>query len=723
MKKKILLTPIALVASMLVSGVYAQDRELSPVTVTGQQDGYIVNSTSSATRTDTPIEQIPQTIVVVPKKLIEDQGSTTLADAVKSVSNIQEHDQRDISTATSFKIRGFNAGVTVDGVAVPGFFANQEPVININQVDVIKGPTGSLYGGSQSTGYDNVGGSIAITSKAPEKTAHNEAGFRVGSYNHRAAFADINQPINDQLGIRLVAQVQDADSETQRVTSKQTFIAPSISLRPNKDSDLTLRLRHVETEYLDSVGLNKTTMLSGPRDGILTAEGMPKSNIKSDTANLQWKQKLDDVWGWGLTLAHTKTNYDSYGIFGGAAARQVQEMNSTVFSPYLTAKFKTQNVRHKVIAGYEYDKTNDNGSIIANNTQYLSALARLPAYTSYVAPFTAWDLGGATVPSDPYNKIDSKTNSIYLQDQIDYGRFHFLLGLRHTRVDLNTSYDAASDPNSFYRIGYVLYTLSQFDPNPANRLPGNPYPNSSHNTQTTSSKTLPRIGVVYDLTSSIGIFSGYGEGMRLPSSGTYREPIKPSMSKQTEVGFKLKNWNGVYGTLAWYDLTRTNVSATCADVAVYACQVGKQNSKGVDLDLRWVMTNQLTGLFGYSNQNAKTLEDSQNSSNVGKPIYGVPDTTYRLGAQYDIRSGDLAGLGFGGGLRYHSKLPVNSSSNPDTGAVTLYDATVSYRVKDVKLGLAVNNLFDKKYFVPASVSGNYYPGLRRTVMLTSSLSF
>ena len=685
---------------MLVSGVYAQDKELSPVTVTGSQDGYIVNSTSSATRTDTPIEQIPQTIVVVPKKLIEDQGSTTLADAVKSVSNIQEHDQRDISTATSFKIRGFNAGVTVDGVAVPGFFANQEPVININQIDVIKGPTGSLYGGSQSTGYDNVGGSIAITSKAPEKTAHNEAGFRVGSYNHRAAFADINQPINDQLGIRLVTQVQDADSETNRVTSKQTFIAPSISLRPNKDSDLTLRLRHVETEYLDSVGLNKTTMLSGPRDGILTAEGMPKSNIKSDTANLQWKQKLDDVWGWGLTLAHTKTNYDSYGIFGGAAARQVQEMKSTVFSPYVTAKFKTQDMQHKVIAGYEYDKTEDKGSIIANNTQYAFALLGFPTYTSYATPFTAWDLGGATVPADPYNKINGETNSVYLQDQIDYGRFHFLLGLKHTRVDLNTSYDAVRDPNSFYNLGGGLL-----------------YPNNSHNTQTTSNKTLPRVGVVYDLTNSIGLFSGYGEGMRLPSSGTYREPIKPSMSKQAEIGLKLKNWNNLYGTFAWYDLTRTNVPATCDEV--YACQVGKQNSKGVDLDLRWVITSQLTGLLGYSNQDAKIVE---NATNVGKSLAGVPDTTYRLGAQYDIRAGELAGFGVGGGLRYHSKLPVNASNSAYTESVTVYDASISYRVKDVKLGLVVNNLLDKKYFVPSSV-GNYYPGLRRTVMLTSSLSF
>jgi iron complex outermembrane recepter protein len=696
MKKKILLTPIALVASMLVSGVYAQDKVLSPVTVTGSQDGYIVNSTSSATRTDTPIEQIPQTVVVVPKKLIEDQGSTTLADAVKSVSNIQEHDQRDISTSTSFKIRGFNAGVTVDGVAVPGFFANQEPVININQVDVIKGPTGSLYGGSQSTGYDNVGGSIAITSKAPEKTAHNEAGFRVGSYNHKAAFADINQPINDQLGVRLVTQVQDADSETNRVTSKQTFIAPSISLRPNKDSDLTLRLRHIETEYLDSVGLDSPTR---PRDAILTAEGMPKSKIKSDSVNLQWKQNIDDVWGWGFTLAETKTNYDGYGIFFSSAARQVQEMKSTVFSPYVTAKFKTQDMQHKVIAGYEYDKTKDDGSILANNLQYVSNLFGSPIYTSYVAPFATWNLGGATVPSDPYNKINSETNSVYLQDQIDYGRYHFLFGLKHTRVDLNTSYDAVRDPNSFYSLSLA--------------------PNNSHNTQTAANKTLPRIGVVYDLTNSVGLFSGYGEGMRVPSSGTYREPIKPSMSKQTEVGVKLKNWNGLYGTFAWYDLTRTNVPANCGPGNVYACQVGKQNSKGVDLDLRWVVTNQLTGLLGYSNQDAKIVE---NATNVGKSLTGVPDTTYRLGAQYDIRAGELAGLGVGGGLRYHSKLPVDASNSAYTESVTVYDASISYRVKGVKLGLVVNNLLDKKYFVPSSV-GNYYPGLRRTVMLTSSLSF
>jgi iron complex outermembrane receptor protein len=619
--------------------------------------------------------------------LIEDQGSTTLADAVKSVSNIQEHDQRDISTATSFKIRGFNAGVTVDGVAVPGFFANQEPVININQVDVIKGPTGSLYGGSQSVGYDNVGGSIAITSKAPEKTAHNEAGFRVGSYNHKAAFADINQPINDQLGIRLVAQVQDMDSETQRVTSKQTFIAPSISLRPNKDSNLTLRLRHVETEYLDSVGLDSPTR---PRDGILTAEGMPKSNIKSDTVNLQWTQKLDDVWGWGFTLAETKTNYDSYGIFLSSAARQVEEMKSTVFSPYLTAKFKTQDIQHKVIAGYEHDKTKDVASIYFADTLAYYGIGT--SYTSYSGPYQSW-VEDYPTPADPFNKINSTTNSFYLQDQVDYGRFHLLGGIKSSRVQLHDVY--ANDP----LIGIM---------------------SAGHDAKTIASKTLPRIGAVYDVTTAVGIFSGYGEGMRVPTSGSYQTAIKPEMSKQTEFGLKLKNWNGLYGTFAWYDLTRTNVPVTCN--TFYACQVGKQNSKGVDLDLRWVVTKELTGLLGYSNQDAKTIEDTQTPANVGKSIKGVPDVTYRLGAQYDIRAGELAGLGIGGGLRYHSKLPVNASNSAYTESVTVYDASVSYRVKDVKLGLVVNNLLDKKYFVPSSV-GNYYPGLRRTVMLTSSLSF
>lgn len=700
MKKKILLTPIALVASTLVSGVYAQDRELSPVTVTGSRDGYIVNSTSSATRTDTPIEQIPQTVVVVPKKLIEDQGSTTLADAVKSVSNIQERDQRDLNTtigANSFRIRGFQAGVTVDGVAVPGFFANQEPVININQIDVIKGPTGSLYGGSQSTGYDNVGGSIAITSNAPEKTAHNEAGFRVGSYNHRAAFADINQPINDQLGIRLVAQVQDADSETDRVTSKQTFIAPSISLRPNKDSELILRLRHMKSDYLSmQSGLPAAAKNANLRNAIVTAEGMPKSKIKSDTTNLQWVQKLDEVWGWGFTFAKTNTNYDASGIFLGNTSKHIEKMESTVVSPYVTAKFNTEAAQHKLIAGYESDSTKDNASIYFSHT--LAYIGAGNTY-SYTTPYSAW-VDDYIPASMPLTRIDSKVESFYLQDQIDYGRLHLQVGIKESKTKINERWmgDALSGVLS-----------------PA-----------AYNQTNSTSKILPRLGGVYDLSSNLGVFAGYGEGLRLSVGGSYQDPIKPEMSKQTEVGLKFKNWNGIYGTLAWFDLTRTNVPGQCTN-QLFACQVGKQNSTGVDLDLRWRVTSQLTALFGFSNQDAKTVEDTKNTNNIGKQIRGVPETTYRLGVQHDIRSGDFSAIGVGGGARYHSKLPVNSQNTAFTDSATLYDAHVSYTMKDVKFALVVNNLLDKKYWIPSSANGAtdtfYFPALRRTVMFTSSLSF
>lgn len=662
--------------------------EMPVIEVIGRRgSGYVVESTASATRTDTPIEHIPQSIVVVPHKLIDDQGASTIADITRNVSNVQAFDQRDVSTVTSFKIRGFNAGVSVDGVATQGFFANLEPVWNIEQVDVIKGPTGSLYSGSQTTGSDSAGGALAITSKAPEKTARREVGMRVGSYSDQAAFFDLNQPLNDQVSLRLVGQVQDAESETDRLTSQQSFFAPSISWQPNADSKLTLRLRHSENEFLDYIGLPDQTY---PRNQILMAEGQPKSTLEIDSANLQWTQRLNEIWSWGMTLAHNQTEFDGRGIFFNEAALQKEDMTSTTFSPFITASFDTGSLKHTGIAGFEYVKSEDEGYIALDPTSLFNCFFLATcSYTRYSGPYAPW-VAPAT-PTSPYNTVSSRTSAAYLQDQIDFDRFHVQLGLRHAEIKLHDTY--ANDPNAL-----------------------TPY----YDRRSTNSKTVPRVGAVVDLASKVSAFVGYGETFRMPMYGSYTSPIKPEEAEQTEVGLRISNLHGVTASLAWFDLTRRNIPAN--DMLGLTYQVGKQNSKGVDLDLVWQASRELSLLANFSNQEATTEENQYSPASVGKMLLGIPETTARLAARYDYHQGPLAGLGLGIGVRHHSRLAGNSSNTFFTPEATLYDAQVSYRMKSIKLNLAVNNLFDKQYFVPSTQS-QVMPAPGRTAMLSASLAF
>jgi iron complex outermembrane receptor protein len=690
------------------------------ITVTADRiDGYVVPQSSMATKTDTPIENIPQTVVVVPRQVIEDQGATKLSDVTSNVSNVQHFDQRDFSTVTSFKIRGFNAAVVVDGVASPGYFSNLEPVYNMEQVDVVKGPGGALYSTSQSTGADSVGGMIGITTKAPGPDARRQVGVRTGSYKDSAYFADLNQPINEMLGVRLVVQKQSADSETDRVSSGQTFIAPSIALNIDRDRKFVLRLKRVENEWYDSVGLPTQT---AARNGNLTAEGIPKSTMNADSINAHYTQRLNDTWKFDFVVAETRAKFDQRAMFylapsGAESARLNSDMKTNFISPSLTAKFDVGTSKHTLLLGAEQVKTRDHGSVVSNSTLVTTGLsapyASLPAwaacsfgptfslgntlctYNRYSAPYAAWV--EPTAPADPYNKISSTTNAIYVQDQIDIGQWHLQAGLRYAQTGLSDYYNQP---------GFT-----------------------SHDRTTRLNKVLPRFGAVYDLTPKASIFAGYGQGMKVPMGGTYQQPIKAEESEQTEFGVRLMDWYGVSATLAWFDLTRTNVPTPCGS---YTCQVGKQNSKGIDLNLAWKASQSMTVLAGLSDQKAITVENQNNVPSVGKLLQNVPAQTARLALRYNVRGGDFAGLGFGLGLRHHSKLAADSSNTNFTPAATVYDSQVSYRMKAVSLNLAINNLLDKKYVVPSSQSSSagpssagplYFPAPRRTVMLTATMDF
>lgn len=704
-------TAIATLIGSCFSSAFAQEAaQLGTIDVRAAREyDYVVKSVSAGTRTDTPVEHIPQSIVSVPRAMIEDQGSRTLSDVLRNVSNVSLVDARDANNVV-FKIRGFHSATVVDGVAMKGNFTNHESLVNVEQVDVVKGPSGALFGGQGVGGYETTGGIVAITTVEPSQEVVRKLGFKLGSHGEKGTNFDVNQPLSPVLAFRMTGEWSDSDSETERVFFKKRALFPSLAWTPSADTKLVLRLRYLDNTTLDYSGLPtngtlNTATYTLPRRTNIAATHLPDTTNSSKGVNLQWQQRVNEIWSFSLLTAYNEVKLDQRGTwlvdstsmmgcmdFGSATptinalcgARMWAHLKTSTVSPSLTGKLQFGEAKHTVNLGFDYENTRDNEFMIYSNGIGVVSFDNVDL-TNPVYP--AWSEPVAPTTPDQRNRYLSKV--AYIQDQIDVGNWHFLGSLRHSQIKVN-------DINPSWGINNV----------------------------SDNSRTTPRVGAVYEFTPRISIFAGYGEGMKVPAFSIFSTPPKPEESAQTEVGIRLKDLAGVTATLAWFDLTRKNVAIGDPANPGFSIQAGKQRSKGVDLDLRWQASPAWAWIAAFTSQTAEITEDS-NATLVGKQLFNVPEQSARLATRYDFRSGDLTGLGLGLGVTHHSRLPGNSTNTFFTPASTVWDAQLSYSLWKARLGLNVLNLTDKKYYVPSAyfVGGQVTPALPRTITATLSLAF
>lgn len=705
---KIQKTPIARALFLLCLPPFAWAQTgpittLQPVVVEATVDGpYFMTQTQSGTRTQTPIEHVPQSIIVVPRQVMQDQDAQTVSQALRNVSNVNSIDPRDTNNV-SFKIRGFNAATVVDGISVPGWFPNAESVTNIERIDVIKGPSGGLFGSGQSgSSYASAGGTVAITTLSPQVKAKRQIGVRVGSYDERGLSFDLNQPVSAEWSTRLVGEVSKTKSESDGIFFDRQSLFPSLLWSPNAATQVTVKLRHQKNTTLDYSGLPvqgtlNTDAFRLPRSLNVTATGQPDTVQTSDGALLRWDQRLNDAWRFQLLTARNTAKIDQRGVFvapfgfaplAGSTTdlrgvRLWDEFETTSVMPSFTGKFKVGDVQHTLHTGVDYEKTKDNAFMTFSNGFF----GTLGSVDLRSPEFPAWV--EAPTPASPDQQNVYQSTVLYLQDQIDVGSWHFLGSLRHSKIDVT-------------------------DVNPA----------FGYNNQSSNSKTTPRVGAVFDVSETVSLFAGHGRAIKVPLFGYYLTPPKPEEFKQNEVGLRLNNVSGISATVAWFDLTRLN--ATVTDPTTFAAyQTGRQRSKGLDVDMRWQVTPQWVGIAAYTRQTATTEVDDFSPQLVGKQLFNVPEQQVRLAARYDARSGAWAGWGMGLGLTHHSELPGTASNTFFTPAATVWDTQVSYQTGTARYGLSIANLTDKRYYVPAAYfgGGQVIPAQARTLSVSAQYSF
>ncbi|MEH1836378.1 MAG: TonB-dependent siderophore receptor [Nostoc sp.] len=653
--------------------------------VTGEQDGYNSSDASTATKTDTPLRDIPQSIQVIPATVIQDQGAVRLNEAVRNVSGVAISSTTG-NTNDNYIIRGFDANVYKNGFLddyySTGTFRDSA---NIERVEVLKGPASVLFGRLEPSGVINV------VTKKPLAEPYYNLSFTAGSYSFYRPTLDFSGPLTEdgKLGYRLNIAYENSGSFRDFVHTERFLIAPVITWKIGDNTNLTLEGEYLHVENPLDRGLvtigNKiadipiSRYLSDPRNQLVADES--KTYL---TLNHNFNQNLSLRTAFRVTTQlYTNNRFDVEGF--SASNNGILDLTGNARNGYfetyflqndLTAKFKTGSVKHTVLLGVELGKLYQAQKGESGNAGSINIFN--PVYNfSY----------------DPYQPdYDSTENDnsfgIYLQDQISvFDNLKLLVGGR-----FDTYHSKTQD---------LL---------------------NSSTTVTDSDAFSPRVGVVYQPTKEISLFANYSRSFN-PVSGTAKngDAFEPTRGTGYEVGIKGDFLNGrLSSTLAFYTVNKTNVLTVDPSDPNFSIQVGEQRARGIELDIAGEILPGWKVIGSYAYTNAEITQD--NTFPVENALATTPRNIGSLWTTYTFQTGSLEGFGFGGGIFAASKAYGDLNNSYTVPGYVRTDAAIFYKKDRLRASVNFKNLFSVRYF-EGTFFGSANPAAPFTVQGTISWEF
>ncbi|MDD1134628.1 ferrichrome-iron receptor precursor [Pseudomonas sp. DD1] len=670
---------------------------LEPIKVSGEREGYTAPSSASATRTDTPMIDVPQSVQVVTQSMIKEQDSHSLTDALVNVSGVRATKPQEALFAQPI-VRGFPAEIYMNGLpAFGGTAASIDPasLIGTERVEVLKGPTSALYGGGIGA---PLGGLINVISKRPEAEPSALLSMRTGSFGTVNPSMDLNTPIGDKVAARISADYQENDSWIDHVNGHQWSIQPSIAFQLSPETELLLRGQYEDRSQLEYSGLPAAQALSGQIDRNAfpgATSGQPHTTIENRTTTAQLTHELSDDTRMTVTAQYYEGKVRDYGSFVYPELLGPSPATPTVYPIFklylptnirentldtnLASRIEALGGNHELLVGASYDRTD-----------FTSAMSGAELIGELDLANPAYGISYGATPEIMVSQTNRyETKALYVQDQATYGRFHLLGSLRLTQLDLKQQEQGVD--TSYHRV-------------------------------------TPRFGITYDLTESLALYAAYSTGFRGAFNFTGRETPKPELSRNYEAGVKLAfNDLGISGTLAVFEQTRRNVSTPDPDpnysILGYSVQSGEQRARGVEADLVWEPIPALSLLANYAYTQAEVTEDS--SIPVGDGLPRVPRHSGRLAARYRILDGAAKGLGFGAGITALSSRELTLPNTVSAPGYALLDAQTSYDFDRYTISVSAVNLTGRKVFETYQYLGSplVLPTQPRSAYLTLTASF
>ncbi|MEO0842892.1 MAG: TonB-dependent siderophore receptor, partial [Cyanobacteria bacterium J06643_5] len=579
----------------------ASKDEVIELVVTGERDSYTVPNATTGTRTDIPLRDVPQSIQVIPKKIIEDQQVTNLTDALRNVSGVQQNsgDPR----GQRFQVRGFdNSSLLRDGFS--GTFAGSgnsgfPELANIERVEVLKGPASVLFGAGEP------GGVINLVGKQPLSKPFYELGFKLGNRSFIEPSIDISGPLTEDGRVlyRLNALYRNEDYYRNFNTDvERLFVAPVISWKVSDNTDITFNLEYSDEERPADFGLVAIgdQVADIPYDRAL---GEPDDITKTEYLKTGYKLEHRFSDKWKLRNAFNFIKYDT--AFNAASTFGVDEASGNLFRSFIfldqpsstyelqtnvVGEFATGKVKHKLLAGVDLSRREQLNNLGRGN---------LAAPT----PFNIFNPVYGAVPrpnpdNDPIffdGDFEVDRLGVYLQDQVTLlPNLKLMAGIRYDTVE-----QKSTNRPSFFN------------------------PNSSETTQNDDAFS-PRFGVVYQPSEEVSIYGSYSQSF-VPNSGTTvsGDVLEPTRGKQLELGVRSELLKGRLTTnLAFFNIVKDNVAVSDPNNLTFSIPAGEQRSRGVELDVIGKVTPDWNIIANYAYLDAETTEDT--SDLKGNRLFNVP---------------------------------------------------------------------------------------------------
>ena len=728
---------------------------VAPETATGPVRDYVATQSATGTKTDTPIREIPQSISVVGTEQVRDQGAQNLGEALRYMPGVLGDGFGFDSRGDYVLLRGIPASYFLDGLRTSFRSSYAETAAiepySIERIEVLRGPAGMLYGQS------STGGIINAISKRPQDTPHAEIGVEYGSYDWRQAMFDFGGPVttDGRWLYRFVGLGREAGTQVDHVDNDRIFLMPSLTFRPSVDTNITLMGTWRKDQggsvqqFLPHEGTLFPNSVTGRRVSRSTFIGEPGDYNDTDqqSVSLLFDHKFSD-WlsiNHGSRYTHTENTYSTH-YTAPLSAEIVSVINSLVGLPVLdvasvpfldparqnisriylwrktesdvfnsdtnmTAKFYSGPLSHKVTAGFDYMRHETGGrgteGFLLDNVYQLGQTPfnmYNPVYGQ--TPFYIHTDGtsfGTVLPDSLSDVIDDRDKQvqeqrgIYIQDQIKFGNWTAVLGLRHDWLDIT------------------------FGSNPTLK----------------ESATTGRAGLMYSFDFGLTPYVSYSTAFT-PQPGTtvvdnYFFPTtqggaKPLEGEQFEIGFKYQVPGKPFViNAAYFDLTESNRLVENL-VTQNALQGAEAHIRGFEFEAAGRITENITLIGTYTYMDSE-YSDHFNPSEIGTPVEGIPRHMASLWGLYKFTDGALQGLTLGGGVRYvgesqdYGRLVTGVDGLVTSPDFTLFDAMIAYERDNWRWQLVGQNLEDKFYVVNCQTRGDCGIGQGRTLITRLSYRY
>jgi catecholate siderophore receptor len=645
--------------------------------------GYRALELNSATKTLTPLRDLPQSITVVTKEQISDQSMESIADVMNYVPGITSHQGENNRDQLVIRGNSTSADFFLNGVRDDVQYYRD--LYNVDRVEALKGPNAMIFG------RGGGGGVINRVTKEAGFARLREITFQAGWFGNKRVTADFDQPFSRKIAFRANGLYENSDSFRKFVSLERYGMNPTLTITPNSDTRITLGYEHFHDRRTADRGIPSfqdkpadtpnSTFFGDPKQSYVRARvNLASSMIEHQSGRLNIRNRTmfgDYDRGYqnfvpgAVTADKSRVALSAY----NNATKRRNIFNQTD----LTYIVSTGRIKHTLLGGAEFGRQlTDN----FRNTGFFNNTA-----TSITAPYANPTINTPVTfrqsVTDANNHLQTNLAAGYAQDQIEFSRHvRLLAGLRFDYFDL------------------------QFHNN-----------RNGDNLRRIDRPISPRLGIIYKPLVPLSIYANYGVSY-LPSSGdqfssltSVTQQVKPEQFRNYELGAKWDARRNLSLTTALYRQDRTNTRATDPSDPTRIVQTGSQRTNGYEAGVNGSITRAWSIAGGFAYQDAFIMS-ATTAARAGARVAQVPHHTFSLWNKYQI----IPRFGVGLGVVHRAEMFAAIDDTVILPGYTKVDAAVYVSLTEkLRLQAHFENLLNAKFYLNADGNNNISPGAPRGV--------